>query len=167
MAEFEDNHGCYFDRTPEKLVLEGYRRWIAGYDTGSVRPWELAWDLYAALLGPQAGRRAWGELGHFVRTLRQCANCPLRSFPFGAHHVCREECLALGLIAGLQHADRNAVHACLNAISCPLRAGEVSAAAGEYAETLASMRHYLLPIPEAAIADIVARAAPAQHETVH
>ena len=34
-----------------------------------------------------------------------CAACPLRSFPFGAHHVCRDECVALGLIAALQHDD--------------------------------------------------------------
>lgn len=33
------NTAGYFDRLPEKLVLEGYRRWTAGFETGSIIPW--------------------------------------------------------------------------------------------------------------------------------
>ena len=102
-ADIDPHDGCYFERPPERLVLEGYRRWLAGYDSGSVTPWEMTQALYEELLGAAEGRRVLAELSHFVRTLRQCAVCPLRSFPFGAHHVCRDECVALGLIAALQH----------------------------------------------------------------
>ena len=104
-STLDQHDGCYFERPPERLVLEGYRRWLAGYDSGSVTPWEMTQALYEELLGAAEGRRVLAELSHFVRTLRQCAACPLRSFPFGAHHVCRDECLALGLIAALQHDD--------------------------------------------------------------
>lgn len=34
------NTAGYFDRLPEKLVLEGYRRWTAGFETGSIIPWK-------------------------------------------------------------------------------------------------------------------------------
>jgi hypothetical protein len=157
-SHFTPHDGCYFERAPEKLVLEGYRRWMAGYETGSVAPWETTWALYAELLGPTNARRAMGELSHFVRTLRQCAACPLRSFPFGAHHVCRDECLTLGLIAAHQHRHREAAEICLSVMSCPTRCGEVDAAAASFADTLASLDHHLLPIPASAIEDVVARA---------
>jgi hypothetical protein len=118
---FDDpqHEGCYFERPPEKLVLEGYRRWLAGYDSGLVTPWEMTQTLYEELLGPAEGRRVVAELSHFVRTLRRCAACPLKSFPFNAHHVCRDECLALGLIAALQHDDHEAARTCLSANGLP------------------------------------------------
>ena len=122
--------------------------------------------LYGDLPGAAEGRRVVAELAHFVRTLRLCAACPLQSFPFNAHHVCRDECLALGLIAALQHDDRDAAHTCLAAMACPALAGKVAEAAGSYADALAARRHYLLPIPQSAIADVLTRAR-AAHGTVH
>ena len=49
------HEGCYFQRPPERLVLEGYRRWLAGYDSGSVTPWEMTQALYEELLGAAEG----------------------------------------------------------------------------------------------------------------
>lgn len=164
IGDINGHNGCYFDRVPEKLVLEGYRRWLAGYDTGSVTPWEMGWALYTQLLGGAEGRRALSDLSHFVRTLRNCAACPLLSFPFGAHHVCRDECLALGLIAALQHDDDAAASACLDAMSCPARRADMREAATSFADTLAGLRQYLLPIPVHAIEDVLVRAG---HATVH
>jgi hypothetical protein len=158
------HNGCYFDRVPEKLVLGGYRRWLAGYETGSVTPWEMGWALYTQHLGGAGGRRALGELSHFIRTLRHCAACPLASFPFGAHHVCRDECLALGLIAALQHDDADAASTCLSAMSCPARRLDIREAAASFADALAGLRQYLLPIPVHAIEDVLNRAGRA---TVH
>jgi hypothetical protein len=157
---------CYFDRPPERLVLEGYRRWLAGFESGSVTPWEMAEALYEELLGAAEGRRVVAELSHFVRTLRRCAACPLRSFPFNAHHVCRDECLALGLIAALQHEDEGAAATCLSAIACPALSVDVAAAASAYADALAAARHYLLPIPQSAIEDVLYRSR-AVRGTVH
>lgn len=154
----------YFDRAPEKLVLEGYRRWVAGFQTGSVAPWEYAWALYCETLGAEEGRRAMAELGHFVRTLTTCAACPLRSFPFGSQHVCRDECLMLGLIAGMQHEDRDAIGLCVGALSCPARRSVVSSAAEGFASTLREMEQVLLPIPKFAIQDVLSRSSRA---TIH
>jgi hypothetical protein len=147
----------YFERPPEKLVLEGYRRWTAGFETGSVAPWELAFGLYTELLGAEHGRRALSDLSHFVRTLRLCAACPLQSFPFGAYHVCRDECLALGLIAALQHRDKPTAKACLGALACPARYAAIGDAAQGFAETLSQLDQTLCPIPQDVITDILSR----------
>lgn len=150
--------GGYFERPAEKLVLEGYRRWTAGYESGSVVPWEMALALYSEILGESGGRQVLAELAHFVRTLGRCAACPLRAFPFGSRHVCRDECLALGLVAGHQHGDGRAVELCLGALACAARAAEVSAAAAGFASMLAERHRVLLPIPPSAIEDILSRA---------
>ncbi len=75
-AILDPHDGCYFERPPERLVLEGYRRWLAGYDSGSVAPWEMTQALYEELLGAAEGRRVLAELSHFVRTL-----APMRCLP--------------------------------------------------------------------------------------
>ncbi len=149
---------AYFARVPERLVLEGYRRWLAGYESGSVTPWEMTSTLYSDLLGADAGGRAVGDLWRFVRTLRRCASCPLRCFPFDARHICREECLTLGLIAALQHDDRDAETLCLSAIACAAMRHDVCAAAETFADTLSEFDQILLPIPPTAINDVLARA---------
>ncbi len=147
------------DRQPERLVIEGYRRWMAGFDSGSVTPWESAWVLYAAELGPEDARRAIGDLAYFVRALKTCAQCPLRRFPFGARSLCPEEYLALALVSGAQHDDRSTVQACLDCLStCPRRL-EVGAAAGHYAATLFSLDQHLKPIPPDLLDRITGRSA--------
>lgn len=161
---FSGHVDCYFERPPERLVLEGYRRWMAGFETGSVAPWETAWVVYAEVLGPAEARRALGELSYFIRTLRQCAACPLRSFPFGARHICRDECLTLGLVAALQNGDSSAAQKCIDAITCPAFSPNVGEAADGFARALSECEQHLLPIPLAAIEDVLARA---RRATVH
>ncbi|MGU3399315.1 hypothetical protein ACLBWS_06160 [Brucellaceae bacterium D45D] len=141
----------YYERMPEKLVLEGYRRWTAGFETGSIIPWEMTWGLYSELLGPMEAKRAVGELSQFIRVLRHCASCPLRAFPFDSQHVCREECLTLGLISGLHNQDALLLDTCLEAIVCPRCCDDVAAAARNFADTLADFGQTLLPIPIHAI----------------
>lgn len=159
IADLNGHNQRYFDRAPERLVLEGYRRWIAGFETGSIAPWELASALYDELLGTEEGPRAVADLARFVRALRKCAACPLRAFPFNAHHVSREECLTLGLIAALQHGDSETASLCAGAVTCPLRSTELAEAAKPFVETLTRLDHHLLPIPRRAIQDIMARTA--------
>jgi hypothetical protein len=168
--------GCYFERPAEKLVLEGYRHWTAGYDTGSVVPWEMAWGLYSGILGGADARIALAELSHFIRTLGRCAHCPLRAFPFGAHHICRDECLTLGLIAANQHGDARAAELCLAALACAPSAQEAGKAATDFAAALSRFEQKLLPIPAGVIEDILMRSrmysgpapdAPSWRGTVH
>ncbi|KYB44754.1 hypothetical protein AB664_19945 [Brucella anthropi] len=141
----------YYDRLPEKLVLEAIAAGQPVFETGSIIPWEMTWGLYSELLGPSEAKRAVGELSQFIRVLRHCASCQLRAFPFDSQHVCREECLTLGLISGLQNQDGLLLQTCLEAIACKRRCDDVADAARSFADTLADFGQTLLPIPIHAI----------------
>lgn len=151
IAQLNGANSNSFDRMPEKLVLEGYRRWTAGFETGSIIPWEMTWSLYSDILGSDAGNRLVTELSHFVRILRHCAGRPLHAFPFDSHHLCTEECITLGLIAALQNEDESAACACLEAILCNNENEELVFAARHFADTLAELGQNLLPIPMSAL----------------
>lgn len=146
----------YLQRHPERLVIEGYRRWSTGFMTGSIIPWERARDLYCEVLGEQDAGTALNSLSQYVRALKKCAICPLRSFPHNSSHLCREECLTIGLIAGLQHED-NAADICLQHLACQQMCDEVEEAASDFAKTLKTMGQVLLPVPVYVVKDILNR----------
>jgi hypothetical protein len=96
----------YLERKPERLVVTGFRAWMAGYETGDVDCWEVAWNLFATELGVQDGRRAIAELSHWVRTVHRVSCRRICCFPSGCRYVCRDECMAMSLIAACQHEDQ-------------------------------------------------------------
>ncbi len=55
-AGHEAGQTAYFDRPPERLVLEGYRHWTRGTVLRSTEPWTQAQLLYRALLGNKVRR---------------------------------------------------------------------------------------------------------------
>ncbi|MEM8857313.1 MAG: hypothetical protein AAGD96_03280 [Chloroflexota bacterium] len=146
----------YLEKQPERLVVEGYRRWATGFETGSIVPWEMAWELYSEILGDQDAGIALNCLSKYVRTLKRCATCPLRAYPLNSLHLCMEECLTIGLISGLQHED-SAAHICLHHMACPQVCDEVEQAGKEFAETLKNMQQVLQPVPPHVITDILER----------
>ncbi len=92
----------------ERLVVEGLRRWLAGYQTGSIECWELAWNLYAGRLGVTRARHAVSGLSDFARALNGWAKCGLSLLPYDCPHRCAHECLAVALVAAWQRGDREA-----------------------------------------------------------
>lgn len=147
----------YCDRAPEKLVLQGYRLWSLGMATQQLTHWEDAWNLFAGTLGSDDGRSAMDAMVKFVRTLGRCAACPLKTHAPESAWLCQDEVLVLGLIAGIQHGDDEAVNFCLNALSCATRCHDVELAAGEFALTLRSLNKRLLPISLDVLADALGR----------
>jgi hypothetical protein len=93
------------DRKPERLVVTGLRCCMAGYNFGDIDCWETAWRGYCLELGTSDARRLMGELQYWVRCLRAESLRALDVFPHGCRHVCRDECMALSLIAALQDND--------------------------------------------------------------
>lgn len=146
----------YLQRAPERLVVEGYRRWTTGFRTGSIVTWEMAWDLYCEFLGEDNAATALTSLSKFIRTLKRCTTCPLKSYPHNSSHLCVDECLTIGLIAGLQHGD-DAASICLQHLACPQTCDEVEEAANTFARTLQSFEQVLLPVPADVIHDILQR----------
>lgn len=137
----------YFERAPEKLVLEGYRCWTRGYVMQSTEPWTEAQLLYRELLGASNGTRAIVALAGFVKTLGLCATCSLCIFNSGSRFICRDEVLVMGLIAGIQNCDEPTIEVCLERLCRPQRSGEAAMAAGGFALSLKSMGKVMKPIP--------------------
>jgi hypothetical protein len=123
----------------------------------STVPWTQAQELYRALLGDEDGEQAIITLARFVRTLGQCAICPLRVFNSGSYFICRDETLVMGLIAGIQNCDDPTVMLCLGKLCCADRGDEAAMAAGNFALTLKFMGKTMLPIPAHIVARIIAQ----------
>ncbi|MEP0519295.1 MAG: hypothetical protein ABJO09_08915 [Hyphomicrobiales bacterium] len=157
-----DHSGCnceqaerYFNRPPERLVLDGYRHWTFGFMAGDMDSWQAAWGLYSKMLGTRNGRAALDALSNFVKTLGTCAACPLRMFKQGSPHICRDETLVLGLISAIQHGDEVTTEFCLKHLSCATRCEEVSVAAANFALTLKALDNLLVPIPLQVISNAI------------
>ena len=148
----------FFSRPAEQLVLEGYRYWSKGYALGSIVPWEAARAMFLDNLGNDNGRRALSSLSNFVSILGNCASCPLKTYPYGARHLCGDEVLILGLISGIQYDDLESTSLCLELLSCPSQCDHVATAAGEFALVLKTMNKILLPIPKQVIESVVSGA---------
>jgi hypothetical protein len=154
---------AYFARPPERLVLEGYRHWTFSLATGSGEARQRAAGLYRDILGERGAAAAVHALSDFTATLGRCASCPLKTFESGSHHVCRDEVLVMGLIAGIQNHDHAAAELCLTELSCATRCDEVAMAAGSFALMLRGLDKTLLPIPAHVVRDILARSRATRH----
>lgn len=162
----QNGNACaYFARPAERLVLEGYRHWTYGFATGDGMSWRSATDLYRDILGGDGSAAAVQALSDFVSTLGRCANCPLKTFASGSSHICRDEILVMGLIAGIQNNDEEATALCLAELSCATRCEEVALAAGSFGLVLRGLDKSLLPIPAPLLRDILARSRPASRDT--
>lgn|GEM_PF-264409 len=148
---------AYFARPAERLVLEGYRHWSFGVAMDNRDAWERAAGLYREIIGDRGASAAVHALSEFVSTLGRCATCPLKTFESGSHHVCRDEVLVMGLIAGIQNHDHAAAELCLTELSCETRCDEVAMAAGSFALILRGLDKTLLPIPAPVVRDILDR----------
>lgn len=151
------NADAYFARPAERLVLEGYRHWTYGVAMGDLQAWQQAADLYRDFLGGKDSMAAVQALSDFVSTLGRCAICPLKSFESGTRHICRDEVLVMGLIAGIQNQDDEATSLCLTELTCETRCDEVALAAGSFALVLRGLDKILLPIPALVVREILGR----------
>ena len=101
----------------EWLVGVGFRCWLAGYDTGDIACWETGWNAYARVLGAERAKRAVTELACWVRAVRTSASRKIEYYPFGCAGFCRDECMAISLIAASQHHRCPAMRACALALT--------------------------------------------------
>jgi len=159
---------CVFDSLPDRLVLEGYRYWMAGYETHSIEPWELGWSLFAKTLGPRNARDVFGAVTAWARECYRHAHEPPRTFPFNCRRLCRHECVALAMISAFQHDDERTGEFCLAQIAVSQGLGQTRRAARDLAETLTAQGHAMIPVPYPVIADIaLTPPAPPQGRRLH
>ena len=153
-----------FDRLPERLVLEGFRRWMAGYSTGDLGHWEEAWNLHASSLGTRDARVVVDRLAKFVRIVRDWSICPINCFPGGCRHICRHECFALAMVSASQNQDLDSLASAMRHLLDPDGHEEAMLPALAYAEAMKESDLMLMPVPKNVIDEIAGRPL---HERLH
>jgi hypothetical protein len=133
------------DSGPEHLVGLGFRYWISGYQSGDIDRWEKAWCLYNAALGPQAAKTAVAELSAWVRAVSAASRRKIEVCATERCGLCRDECLAVSMIAACQHNTCPAMRACAFALVESSLIDEVVHHAGSFAITMRGLDKVLAP----------------------
>lgn len=130
-------------KSPERLVGLGFRCWIAGYETQDINCWETGWNTFANELGPAHAKAAITELSCWVRMVHVKACRRISYFPFGCKGFCRDECMAISMIAAGQHSACPAMRACAFALLNSSDIDGVVDSATNFAEVLKDAGHIL------------------------
>lgn len=94
--------GTHVNAPAENLLFTAYRCWMAGYATGDVTCWDLAWLALERALPIELAKPLFGEFHHFVRTVREHARRDVGWRPAACRCLCRDECVVLALIEASQ-----------------------------------------------------------------
>lgn len=131
--------------TPEQLVGIGFRGWLTGYEYQDISAWENVWNTYATALGPKPAKRAVSELSSWVRKVHECSCRRIETFPPGCVGFCRDECIAISVIAACQHDNCPALRACAFALLDSPHVDPMLHEAGEFANLLLEENQRLSP----------------------
>lgn len=146
-------------RLPERLVVLGLRGWLSGYENGDIACWETVWNDYARVLGPERAKTVVAELAAWVRTLRREGTRDLDCYPRPCRLMCRDECMALGLVAGCQSEAWPAACAAAQALAGPDGAEAVLASCRSFAAALAEAGQCVDGEPAFALAGLASKPA--------
>lgn len=102
---------------PERLVGLGFRYWMLGYTSGDVACWERAWNLYSGHFGTIGAQTAVGHLSQWVLAVSKASRRQIEVFPEACRSFCRDECVAVSMIAACQHNTCPAMRACAFALA--------------------------------------------------
>jgi hypothetical protein len=121
---------------PERLVGLGFRHWLQGYRTGDISNWEKVWCTYSSAMGATTARNVVGELSGWVRAINTHTHRVLETAPRDCAAFCRDECVAISMIAACQHQACPAMRACAFALLGCSMIDEVVKVAENFAETM-------------------------------
>jgi hypothetical protein len=138
---------------PERLVGFGFRCWLRGLRTGDPGLWQLAWREYSNALGPPAARPVLERLSGWVLAVECDAAHHIDTHPPDCLGFCRDECLAISMVAACQHDACPALRACAFALLGVAEVGRSVASAASFAAELAEADQRLSP---ASICDALA-----------
>lgn len=127
-----------FLRPAEKLVGVGFRCWLSGYQNGAIQSWETCWSYYRRELGAEAARKAVTDLASWVNMVRVHSIRDIELLPPKCPSFCRDECLAVSLIAASQRDACPALQACAYALMGANEIEPVLKTARDFARTLES-----------------------------
>ena len=151
--------GYHVDAPAENLVFSLFRCWMAGYATGDVACWDIAWDTLRREMPLDNAKALFGEFHHFMRSLRDGARREIGWRPASCRALCHDECLVLAMLDAVQRNDRVQL---LEALASLLDADELNgalAATNAFGRALARNGLFITPITATAF-DRMRRAAP-------
>jgi hypothetical protein len=96
----------------ERLVGFGFRCWLSGYRAGNVCCWQRCWDDFCLELGSGKARSAVMDLSNWVNAVRCSALREIELLPPECPSFCRDECLAVTLVAASEHHACPAIKVC-------------------------------------------------------
>ena len=121
---------------PERLVGLGFRYWLDGYRSGDISSWEKAWCTYSSVMGAAAAKSAVAELACWVRTINDHTQRDLMTSAIDCGQFCRDECVAISMIAACQHQVCPAMRACAFALLGCSMIDKVVHVAESFAQTM-------------------------------
>ena len=130
---------------PERLVGQGFRYWLHGCRTGDISSWERAWCTYSSAMGAAAAKTAVGDLSCWVRAISSHTRRPLVTARSDCAAFCRDECVAVSMIAACQHNACPAMRACAYALIGCSMIDEVVEVAECFAATMRGADQVLSP----------------------
>lgn len=130
-------------RAPERLVGVGFRCWMQGLTGADIGCWEDAFTAYSQTLGSDRAKDLLIDLSLFVRAVSTSAERPISVQPSGCAGFCRDECLAISIIAACQHGRRDALCASACALIGCDAIGDAVIGAQTFAERLAVANQWL------------------------
>jgi hypothetical protein len=128
---------------PERIVGIGFRYWMLGLMSGEIGCWEKAWGLYSGLFGTASARIAVGNLSSWVSAVGASSQRDIEVFPERCRSFCRDECIAIAMIAACQHNTCPAMRTCAFALVENAMIDGVIEKAQAFADTLSSLEHRL------------------------
>jgi len=130
---------------PERLVGVGFRCWLAGFQTSDIGCWEVAWQEYSKAVGPHAAKPLMTELACWVRAVQDTAERRINVYPAQCREFCRDECLAISMVAACQHSACPAFRACAVALLGSDEIDEAMEGAEDFAMSLKAANQILSP----------------------
>ncbi|MEQ1652450.1 MAG: hypothetical protein ABL897_08180 [Hyphomicrobium sp.] len=103
-------------RAPERLVGVGFRCWLKGFTTGDIGCWEEAFSTFSGTLGHDNAKTLLLDLSQFVRAVSATSERTIQVQTPGCSGFCRDECLAISIIAACQHHAREALRSSTSAL---------------------------------------------------
>jgi hypothetical protein len=120
----------------ERLVGLGFRCWLRGYQSGTIRSWENCWTHYCRELGSRNARLAMTDLSSWVDSVRCHTLREIELCPYECPSFCNDEKLAISLIAASAQDSCPALRACAAALLGSDRVEPVLKTAANFAITL-------------------------------
>jgi hypothetical protein len=117
----------------ERLVGVGFRCWMTGLDTGDIECWQTAFSAFADSVGVDSAKALMPGLSNWVRAVRSSAQRPIEIAPRTCNRFCRDESLAIAMVAACQHDACPALKACAFALIGSSEVNRALDAAEEFA----------------------------------